>query len=204
MNAPLQGDLFAPAVEPGPDVTEDSDSWCTPQEIVDIAHRMWPDGIDLDPCSNSHAIALGYIRARVAWTKADDCLVQPTWAVGKRTTCWWQPPYSQEGGRLTGAPERATLKPAKGSWATRWDAGELWETLALVRLDPSTAWWKALDSRACALVHFHDRLAHVENGKPVVGSPFNSAMLFMTRASDPKVRHRALVAAVGDLGHVYH
>lgn len=203
MNAPhRQGDLFAPAVDEE-EAAWDSDSWCTPPEIVDIAHRLWPEGIALDPCSNAHARALGFVRAEVSWTKADDCLVQPTWAVRPRTTCWWQPPYSAEGGRLTGAAERSTMKPARGSWVTRWEAGDLWETLALVRLDPSTEWWRVLDTRATSLVLL-GRVDHFKEGQRYKCSNFNSAMLFMTRASDPKTRHRALVAAVGDLGHVYH
>ncbi len=87
----------------------------------------------------------------------------------------------------------------------RWDAGELWETLALVRLDTSTEHWRALDARATSLVLFRERLDHYQAGVRASGSPnFCSAMLMTTRASDPKVRHRALEAAVGDLGHVYH
>lgn len=192
MNAPhRQGDLFAPAEVAAED--DPKDSWCTPPEIVNIAHRLWPDGIGLDPCSNVWARALGFVRAAVSWTKADDCTKQPTWnVVPPRTRCWFQPPYSRAGA------------PIVDDWARRWDAREVWETLALVRVDSARPWWKALDSRACALVLFHERLEHYAAGQRETGSNFCSAMFLMTRASDPKVRHRALVAAVGDLGHVYH
>lgn len=196
MNAPLQRDLFdrEHVVRESDDSGEDdSDSWCTDKPIVDIAHRFWPEGIALDPCSNQQALALGYVRARKAWTIVDDCLSFPSWDVEPRTTCWWQPPYSRAGAPLT-----------IDGLAQRWDAGQLFEVLALVKLDTSTKAWKALDSRASSIVHFHDRLAHVSNGVRADGSNFCSAMLLLTRASDPKVRHRALVQAVGDLGHVYH
>jgi hypothetical protein len=173
-------------------VDDPKDSWCTPPEIVDIAHRMWPEGIGLDPCSNRHALALGFVRAAVAWTKSDDCRRQPTWNVTPpRTTCWLQPPYSREG------------SPIVDNWARRWDAGELWETIALVRVDSSTEWWKQICSRATSLVHFTDRLAHYEAGQRREGSNFCSAMFLMTRAASPKVRHDSLVASVGDLGWVY-
>lgn len=168
-----------------------SDSWCTDEKTVGIAHALWPEGIGLDPCSNHHAIALGFVRAKVAWTKRDDCMAQRSWDVEKpRTTCWLQPPYSREGA------------PIVADWARRWDAGEMHETLALVRLDTSTEWWRALESRASSLVLFRDRLAHHEAGVRKDGSNFCSAMLLITRA-DPTVRHRALEAAVGSLGDVY-
>ncbi len=189
-----QGDLFTRdhVVREADDSGEDdSDSWCTDQPIVDIAHRFWPGGIALDPCSNRQAIALGYVRARTAWTIADDCLSYPSWDVEHLTTGWWQPPYSRAGAPLT------------AGLVQRWDAGQMHEVLALVKLDTSTKAWRALDSRASSIVLFHERLAHITNGVRVDGSNFCSAMLLLTRA-DPKVRHRALVAAVGELGNVYH
>lgn len=182
-------------------VDKQSDSWCTPHEITDIAHRLWPeDGIVLDTCSNRWAIALGFVRARVAWTKREDCTAQPTWnvheALGlRRTTCWLQPPYSREGA------------PIVADWTQRWDRGETWETLALVRLDSSTVAWSMLAERASALVHLKSRVDHYEAGVRASttvrgGSNICSAMLLMTR-DDPTSRHRALEAAVGDLGWVY-
>lgn len=170
-----------------------SDSWCTAPEVMAIVHRFWPEGISLDACSNRSAIALGFVRAKTAWTIRENCLAQPTWNVAKpRTTCWLQPPYGRDGA------------PIVLDWARRWDAGELWETLALVRLDTSTEHWRALDARATSLVLFRERLDHYQAGVRASGSNFCSAMLMATRASDPKVRHRALEAAVGDLGHVYY
>lgn len=169
---------------------DDSDSWCTDEAIVQIAHRFWPGGISLDPCTNRAAIALGFIRARTAWTILDDCLSFPSWDVEPQTTCWWQPPYSRAGAPLT------------AGLVERWDAGQMHEVLALVKLDTSTKAWRSLDTRASSLVLFRDRLAHVVGGKQYNGSNFCSAMLLMTRA-DPTARHRALEEAVGDLGDVY-
>jgi hypothetical protein len=193
MSAPAQADLFSRdhVVRDADDSGEDDpDSWCTDEPIVDIAHRFWPGGIALDPCANQQSIALGYIRARTAWTIADDCLSFPSWDVEPGTTCWWQPPYSR-----TGAPLTAGM-------VQRWGAGQMREVLALVKLDTSTKAWRAIEARATSIVLFKSRLAHVTNGVRVDGSNFCSAMLLMTRA-DPMARHRALEEAVGDLGWVY-
>jgi hypothetical protein len=207
MNTAVQGDLWGPALAEVGDGDASTDSWCSPREVVDIAHRFWPEGITLDCCSNRWAISLGYVRARVAWTIDDDCMKQPTWDVHKslglrRTTCWFQPPYSEDGAPITGIVDENTGKPYAGSWVRRWDAGELWETLALVKLDTSTERWRVLEARASSIVLFKSRLAHYEAGVRKGGSNFCSAMFLMTRA-DPTVRHRALEAAVGDLGWVY-
>jgi hypothetical protein len=184
--------LFTEDLEPDADP---ADSWSTEPDVMAVVHGFWPDGIVLDSCTNHHAIALGFVRALVAWTKRDNCLTQPTWDVHglvkrPRTTCWLQPPYGRDGA------------PIIACWARRWDAGETHETLALVRLDTSTDAWRTLASRASSVVLFRRRLAHYEAGVRQDGSNFCSAMLLMTRA-DPTVRHRALEAAVGDLGDVY-
>lgn len=190
MTAMSQASLFAEHVEPE---AADSDSWCTPPEIMDIPHRLWPEGIALDACANQSSIALGFVRARTAWRKADDCTRQPTWNIPgeKFPTCWGQPPYSREGA------------PIIDHFINNvWLAGELWESLWLVRLDTSTEWWAQLNAFSSSIVLFNDRLDHYDNGVRKTGSSFCSAMHFFTRA-DAKVRHRALRAAVGDLGTVY-
>lgn len=165
----------------------DKDSWCTQPEVMDVVHRFWPDGIDLDPCSNAWAASLGFVRALVAWTKADDCMAQEVWP-GR--TCWLQPPYSDEGA------------PIVADWAKRWDAGQMHETLALIKLDTSTARYRALAERASSLVLFKKRLQHYEEGQRRPGSDFCSVMFLVTR-ENPIARHNALEEAVGDLGWVY-
>lgn len=191
----MQASLFD---TPPEDAEWDKDSWCTPPEVMEAVHRFWPGGIDLDPCSNHWAKALGFVRAKVAWTKADDCMAQPTWP---GATCWLQPPYSREGAPIIGCPDKS--KPLyQGSFLRRWDAGDLREALVLIRLDTSTDNWEALANRSTSLVHFKKRLDHYEAGERKGGSNICSAMLLLTR-NDPKVRHRALEAAIGDLGWVY-
>lgn len=192
MTAMAQASLFNEHVEPD---AADSDSWCTPPEVMDIAHRLWPGGIALDSCANQSSIALGFVRARTAWRKADDCTRQPTWNVpGEsflRMTHWGQPPYSREGA------------PIVDHFIDNvWSKGELWESLWLVRLDTSTGWWAKLNAYSSSLVLFKDRLDHYDNGVRRTGSSFCSAMHFFTR-SDKKVRHRALAASVRDMGDVY-
>ena len=185
--APEQRGLFIPDLDPD---EQPKDSWCTEPAVMEAVHRFWPGGIALDPCSNGHAVGLGFARARVAWSKVDDCTKQPTWDVEPFTTCWLQPPYSRQGA------------PIIADWARRWDAGEMHETLALVRLDTSSASWAALASRAAGLVLFNRRLSHYSAGVRVDGSNLCSAMFMMTR-SDPRVRRLALQAAVSGLGRCY-
>ncbi len=185
-----QASLFEASVEPE---AADSDSWCTPPEVMDIAHRMWPRGIALDPCANLSSIAMGFVRARTAWRKADDCTSKPSWSIPseKRTemTCWLQPPYSREGA------------PIIDHFISRWSQGEMWEAMALVRLDTSTEWWAALEAHSTSLVLFGDRLDHYDNGERRGSSNFCSALHFFTRA-DVMVRRRALTATVGSMGWV--
>ncbi len=191
-----QTGLFVEGLDPEDDP---KDSWCTEPKIMDIAHRLWPGGIDLDCCSNRAAVSLGFVRARVAWTKADDCTKQATWKVGwrngagcaSRVTCWGQPPYSRQSA------------PIIDHFCTKvWDAGELWEALWLVKHDTSTKHWAQLEKRSTSIVMFKDRIGHYADGVRVDASNLMQTMHFFTRA-DPNARHRALEAAVGDLGWVY-
>ncbi len=185
-----QTGMFTEGLESGADP---KDSYCTGPKELDIVHRLWPGGIDLDCTSNRHAIALGFVRARVAWTKQDDCMAQKTWSMDypDETTCWGQPPYSREG------------PPIIDHFCTKvWDKGELWEALWLVRLDTSTKHWRQLNERSTSLVLLRDRVAHYVDGVQADATNFCSAMHFFTRA-DPNARHRALEAAVGDLGQCY-
>lgn len=166
----------------------DNDSWSTPDEIMVCVHRFWPEGIGLDPCSNAIAIALGFVRARVAWTIDDDALAQPTWDVEPPTTVWYQPPYS--------AP-----RPLTERLVTEWDEGHLDEVLALVKLDTSTKWWAMLRDRAAAVVLLPDRVAHHQGPEQVKGSDFCSALLLLTRR-DPWQRRQDLARAFAGVGHV--
>ena len=172
--------------EPGESAEWDRDSWCTQPEIMDAVHLFWPGGPDLDPCSNAWARELGFVRARRAWTKADDCTTRDDWA----GYVWLQPPYSAEGA------------PIVMHWARLWDAGHMAETLALVKLDTSTRSYNALATRASSIVLFKNRLQHYEEGQRRSGSDFCSVMFLATR-EDPIVRHNALEQAIGDMGWVY-
>ncbi len=64
------------------------DSWCTPREVVDALLRMWPDGPDLDPCSNSRSI----VPAKMRWDIGDDGLAREWFG-----NVYVNPPFSRGG-----------------------------------------------------------------------------------------------------------
>ncbi len=139
--------------------------------FMDRVHQLWPQGISVDICSNRWALELGHVRARTAWTKEDDCLAQSTWATeGRETTLFGQPPYS----RGSDGPEIAAR------FAREWDEGVISEALWLVKLDTSTAAWRALEGRAMAL-GLPGRVDHYLGTELRDDSTFCSGMLFHTR-----------------------
>lgn len=94
----------------------DSDSWCTPQYIVDAAVACL-ETIDLDPCSNARSL----IPAERGVCLPDDGLALD-WSQAR--TIWLNPPYS---------------KPAP--WLEKLDHTPA-ESLALIKGDWSTKWWR--------------------------------------------------------------
>lgn len=165
----------------------DRDSWCTPPEFMEAVHRFWPDGIDLDPCSNAWAQSLGFVRARTAWTKDDDCTTKRLWP-GR--TCWLQPPYSKDGAPI--------IRHA----CDRWDEGQMFELLALVRLDTSTEAWGLLAERAASLALPVKRVKHYEQGQRKDSTNFCSGVMLLTRL-DKARRHADLQQAFDGLARCY-
>jgi len=96
---------------------DDRDSWCTPQEIVDAVLRLWPGGIDLDPCSNARSL----VPARKRYTVAQ-CIEPEDQEWSGRVYC--NPPFSDT-----------------GPWAKRMAAHE-GGVVGCLLCDPSVSWWK--------------------------------------------------------------
>jgi len=98
-------------------VVDDRDTWCSPQEIVDALLRLWPDGPDLDPCTNERSI----VPYRRRYTLAD-CVdvADQTWT--GRVYC--NPPFSNT-----------------GPWAAKM-ALHLEGVVGCVLCDPSVSWWR--------------------------------------------------------------
>lgn len=100
----------------------------TPQPVVDALLGLWPDGIDLDPCSGPDSL----VPARMnLWPDAPETettfpadSLELVWSVG---TCYVNPPY--------GRP----LKSFLAKLAKR----EPEEQAALIPVRPHRKWWRA-------------------------------------------------------------
>lgn len=103
-----------------------SDSWCSPREVVDPLHELWPGGIDLDPCSNERSI----VRARTAWTIG---ALQRTWFADRWRSVYANPPYSNL---------RVWVPYAVRQWHLAGDRHL--ELVMLVPVATSTDWWQYL------------------------------------------------------------
>lgn len=142
----------------------DTDSWCTPAEIVDTAVGFL-GLVDLDPATNEHSI----VGATTKWTKADDALARDWTAVevdGARLTIWLNPPYSGPGPFL----QRLAAAVA--------DYGDA-DGLALIKGDWSTKWWQSyVDDCASAVCYLKDRPRYLYEGKPRGTGEFPAAVVY--------------------------
>ena len=99
-------------------VSVDRNSWCSPEEIRDALLRLWPDGPDLDPCSNERSI----IPCRRRYT-IEDCvdIVDQVWRPDERVYC--NPRFDDTG------PWAARMSMHSGG------------VVGCVLCDPSVSWW---------------------------------------------------------------
>lgn len=135
----------------------ESDRCWTPRAIVDAAARIM-GGIDTDPAWHPDS----HVRPRVhGWTWEDDGL-SCAWA-GR---VWCNPPYSDPAPWI----ERLALHDGPA--------------MALVKLDPTTAWWRRAQASAAALCLLAKRV-RFEGGFAAGGAaPFPCA-LFAWRVAQP-------------------
>ncbi len=155
------------------------DSWCSPIWIAELLRKLWPDGIDTDPCTN----ACSLIAARITYDGSSfelDGLKQP-WS--GRVYC--NPPYSDPGPWY----ERAALHAAKGC-----------EVVLLVNVttttkawrrcrprQPAVTWREELDlvrggmttcPRAAAVAFFDKRIAFLDAGVPIKSNEYEQMALY--------------------------
>lgn len=169
-------DLFRAAPAGNPTKADQN----TPKWLMDGVHRFWPQGIDIDYCSNRWAIALGFVRAKIVWTKDDDCLAQPpgSWAPnGADTTGWFQPDY--------GNPE-----PFARRLAQEW-LRQPFACLGLVRGDWTTAAWKVLEPHMTAMGTVRCRVHHYLGMEQRDATNFASSMFYLHPGGDRASEIRA-------------
>lgn len=100
-----------------------TDIHLTPPEIVQALLRFWPDGIDLDPCSNE---GKPNIPAQGRYTIKENGLLHP-WKAG---TLFINPPYSEN-------------KTWSEKFLTELQAGNFREAVVLNKNDNRVGWFPA-------------------------------------------------------------
>lgn len=101
-----------------------SDDRYTPPEVIRCLEKMWPRGIDLDPCWSPLSLVL----AKRTFTVEDDGLDAPWWSADKRYSMavFVNPPWSDVGPWIRRAKKAAKMRS---------------DVVFLCKLDTSTKWW---------------------------------------------------------------
>lgn len=133
------------------------DTWNTPSHYITHLLRLWPDGIDLDPCSNPTSL----VPARECWTLPHADGLELSWR--GRETVFCNPPWSDP-----------------GPWYAKAATQRARECIMLTHVATGSKWWTR-DVWPCAqAVCFHSpRLAFLdENGVPIKGNPRDCASTY--------------------------
>ena len=158
-------------------MSSDRPDWNTPTEVLRLLHAGWPDGVDLDPCSNATSI----VDARQAYTEDDDGLEQP-WQVPTCGLIYVNPPY--------GRPLPAWAQKIQRER----NAAHTIVTLIPARTD--TGWWRTLVTGASHVIFLAGRLRFL--GAPA-SAPFPSALVVHCGANTSATRR--MLRTAEDLGH---
>ena len=124
-----------------------SDTWCTPSWLAALLGEF-----DLDPCSNPHSHVTS--TRKLSLEAGNDGLVDP-WA----GSVFVNPPYSNP------LPWAQRLLFHTKPWA------------ALVKLDPTTQWWRVLTDGA-TWAAFRRRLKFDRHDKAPLSANFPSALVW--------------------------
>jgi len=151
--------------------------WNTPADVLHLLHAGWPDGVDLDPCSNETSI----VDARKAYTEDDDGLAQP-WDVPMGGLVYVNPPYGR----------------SLAMWAQKiqQERSHLKTIITLVPARTDTGWWRTLVTGASYGIFLAGRLRFL--GAPA-SAPFPSALVVHCGANTSATRR--VLRTAEDLGH---
>lgn len=172
--APVQAQQVAPVPTPlAVHYSSETPEHYTPATILDAVVRCL-DGIDLDPCSNSHDTP--NVPAAKHYTREDDGLRQ-LW----RGRVFMNPPYGRE------------IDDWVAKLVDEFENGGVTEAIALVPARTDTQWWQRLrDYHVCFVT---GRLKFIGNVDP---APFPSAVFYLGGNTD------MFVNVFEDFGDIWH
>lgn len=205
-------DMFEP---PPLDDASDTDSYCSPPEIMECIHagingvsvEDWrlqcPIGPQrrprLDPWTNSRAIAHGWVNAEVAWTLADGHLhghhpdreTDPEpWPLMQGDYVHANPPYSGPAPYIERFCYELRLAKAWGG--------------ILVKTDNRTSWWAELERCRPFLVMFQGPVNFFHKGARVKGNNFASTLVIVDyTGTSGRQRQHDLERAFADVAWVH-
>jgi hypothetical protein len=163
-------------------VSNQSNDFNTPPELVQPIKEFWGGKIDLDPCSNKGSL----VGAETEWTLPCNSLGQP-WAIKQpRTTVFVNPPYapywlSDLGGCLSPAEYKAVAFNADVKWTRytikdwlRHGKDTVHLGVELIYLIPargagSSVWQDVIFPYSDAICYLKKRTPFWENGEPCKG-----------------------------------
>lgn len=153
---------------------QDSDQWCTPDYLIDRSDLIL-GGITLDPCSNPYSL----IQAPERYDATTD---------GDR-------PWGKHRGLVNGPYSDHRWWVARAAESMR--LGGHW--IALVKLDPSTEWWKQHASRCIARADLDHRVKFLRPGRKPTAAMFPSSLLLFSRSKVVRGRFARNLRDIADV-----
>lgn len=170
------------------------DSWCTPTWLVDLILRFWPDGVDVDPCTNESSVVPARVRYDGNSLERDG--LKQCWRGdtprGRDARVYANPPYSVVKPWYERAAEQALGRDEQRC-----------EVLLLVNVTTSTDAWnkyrprmpatsfddelelcrrgEAALPRSSAVGFFNSRISFLDAGVPVKGNAYEQMILYWGR-----------------------
>ena len=152
--------------------------WLTPRVVIDAVLRLWPGGVDLDPCAETRVHP--NVPAASYYTKEDDGLAELSPWHGR---VYMNPPYGGHTREIDKWVKKLVLSHTEGAVS---------EAVALLPARTETRWFRAL--REYPVCFVAGRLSFGNTKDP---APFPSAIVYLGSRSRPFYR------AFSPLGDVY-
>lgn len=173
------------------------DSWCTPQWLIDLILRFWPDGIDVDPCSNDCSLVPARVRYDCSSPERDGL-----------TQSWRGDVGPERDARVYANPPYSVVKPwyERAAMQALGRDGLRCEVLLLVNVTTSTEAFskyrprqpaESFDvelelcrrgavklPRSSAVAFFNKRIAFLDAGAPIKSNEYEQMCLYWGRRAD--------------------